>query len=111
MKAHTSYKRRKDDDDDDDDDDEEDGNIQNEGSEEEIIQKNKNTDIVNGVEKNEFKKKEVEKDEEEVEVEVESSSSTSIDMSKILEEIRMIERDMFLDSIDPVAKRYLIASN
>lgn len=54
----------------------------------------------------------IEKDADKEGIEIETrgvsgsgSMSASEDMSKILEEIRLIERGMFFDAIDPVAKR------
>ena len=96
MIANSSYKKTESEDDDEDDND---GDSQYSGTiEDRTI--DKDADIT------------IDKDADKEGIEIETrgasgsvSASASEDMSKILEEIRLIERGMFFDAIDPVAKR------
>ena len=101
MIANSLYKKTESDDDEDEDSDGDSVFQYNEAIEDRTI-RSKITDIT------------IEQDAYEGEIEVErrgasasasASTSASEDMSKILEEIRLIERGMFFDAIDPVAKR------
>jgi hypothetical protein len=89
MIANSSYKKTESDDDE--DEDEEDGDIQYNGTvDDRTIERDANKEGV------EIEKRGASGS---------TSASASEDMSKILEEIRLIERGMFFDAIDPVAKR------
>ena len=107
MISNSSYKKRKydNDDNDDDDDDDDDNDVLNNGKEKDITISNRYVDKINEDDAVESENKEVERGAMKVENKVENSGS-SVDMSKILEEIRLIEQGIFFDSIDPVAKRY-----
>lgn len=102
MISNSSFKKRKYDDNDDDDD----SDVMNDGKEKDNTISNRNVDMIREDKKVELENKEVERDETKVENKVENSDS-SVDMTKILEEIRLIEQGMLFDSIDPVAKRYI----
>ena len=105
MISNISYKKSGYEDDDNDDDNNEDDD---DDGDNEIIQMNEKKEAITPTNNNAGIEKEEElKFEAKVENEIEVvNSGSSIDMSKILEEIRLIEQGMFYDSIDPVAKRY-----